>query len=39
MWQKIGNTCNGVGFPDDRFWSIVDDVDAGAYPELTAVVE
>jgi hypothetical protein len=39
MWQKVGNTCNLVGFPDDAFWSIVDDIDASTYVPLTAFVE
>jgi hypothetical protein len=39
MWQKVGNACNGVGFPDDAFWSIVDDIDPSTYPQMTAVVE
>jgi hypothetical protein len=39
MWQKVGNTCNQVGFPDDAFWSIVDDIPPSTYVPLTAVVE
>jgi hypothetical protein len=39
MWQKVGNTCNQVGFPDQVFWSIVDDIPLSTYVPLTAVVE
>jgi len=39
MWQKVGNTCNDVGFPDDSFWSTIDDIDPSTFPQLTAVVE
>jgi hypothetical protein len=39
MFQKNGNACYQVGFPDDSFWLAVDDIDQSMYEPMTAVIE
>jgi hypothetical protein len=39
IFQKNGNVCSQVGFPDEVFFLGIDDIDGGAFETMTAIVE